>query len=175
MVNEEAVCGHMSQGLFLKNPNDSQMEGVEAGRPAERLGSLPVVGDRGSSVAEEEEERVIRVHSEEAHLPHPPVLAGGSGEWVFREEGLRPILRLRGDWRKLPIAEVGGLSRTPSSCKGRVRVRFGPNSKGQTYWTLKKANTEHVVPRALWVFALRERYCSWLHSPEEETGQNGIP
>lgn len=30
-VNEEAVCGHMSQGLFLKNPNDSQMEGVEGG------------------------------------------------------------------------------------------------------------------------------------------------
>lgn len=46
-------------------------EAVEAGRPAERLGSLPGVGDRGSSVAEEEEERVIRVHSEEAHPPPP--------------------------------------------------------------------------------------------------------
>lgn len=56
-VNEEAVCGHVSQGLFLKNSSDSQMEGwreaVEAGRPAERLGSLPGVGDSGSSVAEE--------------------------------------------------------------------------------------------------------------------------
>lgn len=56
-VNEEAVCGHMSQGLLLRNSNDSQMEGwrqaVEAGRPAERLGSLPGAGESGSSVAEE--------------------------------------------------------------------------------------------------------------------------
>lgn len=102
---------------------------MEVGRPAERLGSLPGVGDSGSSVAEEEEEGLIQVHSEEA----PPVLAGGPGEWVFREEGLRPILRLRAEWRKLPIAKVEGLGRTPSSCKGRVKVRFGPNSKGQTY------------------------------------------
>lgn len=52
-VNEEVVCGHkMSQGLSLKNSSDSQMEGwreaVEAGRPLERLGSLPAVGDSGS-------------------------------------------------------------------------------------------------------------------------------
>lgn len=56
-VNEEAVCGHMSQGLLLRNSNDSQMEGwreaVEAGRPAERLGSLPGAGESSSSVAEE--------------------------------------------------------------------------------------------------------------------------
>lgn len=65
------------------------------------------------------------------------MLAGGSGAWVFREGGLRLILRLQGEWRKLPIAEEGVGGRawvgTPSSCKGRIRVRFGPNSKGQTY------------------------------------------
>lgn len=27
--------------------------------------------------------------------------------WVFREGGLRLILRLQGEWRKLLIAEVG--------------------------------------------------------------------
>lgn len=56
-VNAEAVCGHKSQGLLLRNSSDSQMEGwrqaVEAGRPAGRLGSLPGAGESGSSGAEE--------------------------------------------------------------------------------------------------------------------------
>lgn len=30
-VKEEAVCGHMFQGLFLKDPNGSQMEGWREG------------------------------------------------------------------------------------------------------------------------------------------------
>jgi hypothetical protein len=53
------------------------------------------------------QERVIRVHSEEA----PPALAGVSGVWVFREGGLRVILRLRGEWRKLLMAGGWGLDR----------------------------------------------------------------
>lgn len=61
-----------------------------------------------------------------------PSACDGSGVWAFGEGDWRLIPRLRGEWRKLLTAEVECWAGTPSSCKGRIGVRFGPNPKGQT-------------------------------------------